>query len=245
MAQVVGPIFLYEDAGPPGNFGPHALLCACVADKTGISPRDSRLSDARPLKGNGNVLKACWDKKFADVTHLVAVLDSDKIRELPMLTKAGVHKGSTDKQIVDVIRARAPIGKRLQICLLEKNAETLVRAVLSCEGRPVTIEKDRNNRDIVLNRAAWSDRRTRDCVLNAVPSFARVGPGRCLAGPGCASSVDDGASTYGGGLVFGPRTPPTLRDSSTSCTFVRCCRGKGRFVLAFQLDSCGHAHGLN
>lgn len=174
MAQVVGPIFLYEDAGPPGNFGPHALLCACVADKTGISPRDSRLSDARPLKGNGNVLKACWDKKFADVTHLVAVLDSDKIRELPMLTKAGVHKGSTDKQIVDVIRARAPIGKRLQICLLEKNAETLVRAVLSCEGRPVTIEKDRNNRDIVLNRAAWSDRRTRDCVLNAVPSFAEL-----------------------------------------------------------------------
>lgn len=119
------------------------------------------------------MVRACWDEKFAELAHLIAVLDADKLCELPMLRAMGAEPASTESQLVALIQMRCPFKERLTVCLIQRNAESLVAAALKCEGRQDIPEKNVNLRDRILNAAAWfPDRRLRDCIRASVPSFA-------------------------------------------------------------------------
>lgn len=178
---------LYEDQrGPTNEFGLHRLVVACVWDRVTIArPELQRfeleklLKDARPLKGSGNLLTAC--RRDAQlISHkgqpLFAVFDNDEVRRLLRLP-ADAEETVVAQKILE--GSTAP--ERVRVHLLRENMESVVTAVRECapsltpEAVANALAKSLSDRDIVLRAVAREERRVvRDCVLQRVPSLARM-----------------------------------------------------------------------
>lgn len=165
----------YEDqaAGKVNEFGPHLLLCACVADRLdGKSFHHVRqLLDGQPKKSDGKLLAACKQHAELDADEVVfALFDADKLHVRLKIPKAPLHEMRTllEKEIRSA---------KVRPFLLEDRLETLVDATAGCldpthEG---PVPKRHYTRDKLLARAAYSpDRGARDCVTQSVPSFAAL-----------------------------------------------------------------------
>lgn len=163
----------YEDqaAGRVNEFGPHLLLCACVADRLGTkSVQDVReLLDGQPKKSDGKLLTACKRHAELDENVLVfALFDADKLHVRLKIPKAPIDglRATLEAEI------RSP---KVRPFLLEDKLETLVDATAGCLGVAYdrSLPKRHYVRDKLLARAAYSaSRSVRDCVTQAVPSFA-------------------------------------------------------------------------
>jgi hypothetical protein len=170
---------LFEDrlaqGQPPRGYGPHAFLCACVADEAATDLRLVRESiDSKPCKGNGNVVKECENAGYsATAFRLVAVLDEDKVRGLFNLP--GNSCKSAIRTAFDAKVAPAGVILADRLVLLESNLESLIDAIRWVEGlQPLAEKPGLNVRDIALNRAARGPRERRDLVRAALPSFDRL-----------------------------------------------------------------------
>lgn len=165
-------VVFYEDqaAGGINQFGPHLLLCACVADRLGTkSIWDVRkLVDGEPKKGADNLLAACKRHAKRNRNELVfAMFDADKVHVCLKAPKAPLEalRTALEEEI------RSP---KVRPFLLADSIETLVEASARCLEPPVEgpIRKRHNERDNLLARAATASRSVRDCISHAVPSFA-------------------------------------------------------------------------
>jgi hypothetical protein len=180
--KTIGWVF-YEDQyadRPPTEFGPHNLVCACVADECGVDVHvhELRKNGLRPNPRKGaNKLLAALESVEALASggaHIFAVFDADRVREALHLA------GNTTRAavIADIVRRVAPSDPaRLHVHLLEENTETLLEALGACDENARRLEealaKNRNARDIALNRAALDQgrRAVRDCIRANVASF--------------------------------------------------------------------------
>ena len=165
---------LYEDRHAKGekNYGPHMLLLACVADRTGGSRyalRDQVASIA--LSGDGNVKRRLRDDgaSLGATGPLVAMFDNDKVR-----SRYPVRTGACKRELLDAVQAEAK-GSPV-IVLLEQNMEDLLaaccaalkRATLSAKPKPM-------QRDSILQAAAADGQgAARAAILAAMPSFKRL-----------------------------------------------------------------------
>lgn len=178
--MTVALTILYEDArGQAKGFGLHTLVKACVHDAiNGDRHRvEGTLSDARPLKGVQNVLRACRediDLIAADGRTVVAVIDNDAIRQHLKLPRT-----ASDAQVEQEIKKGSRAPDRLHIALLKQNTESVLEAAAACDPsiEPDRIEravkhKELLERDAILTELSRERARpTRDCVLDKMPSL--------------------------------------------------------------------------
>lgn len=165
----------YEDqaAGRVNEFGPHLLLCACVADRLdGKSLHDIRqVLDGQPKKSDGKLLAACKQHAALDADEIVfALFDADKLHIRLKVPKAPLDEMRT--RLENEIRSA-----RVRPFLLEDRLETLVDATAGCmdPAHEGSVPKRHYARDKLLARAAYSfDRSVRDCVTRTVPSFTAL-----------------------------------------------------------------------
>lgn len=167
-------VVFYEDqaAGEINQFGPHLLLCACVADRLGtLTIWDvRRLVDGQPKKGADNLLAACRRHAKRSRNELVfAMFDADKAHLCLKTPKAPLD----DLRAALEAEIRSP---KVRPFLLADSVETLVEASARCLEPPIEgpIRKRHNERDNILARAATASRSVRDCVSRTVPSFAAL-----------------------------------------------------------------------
>ncbi|MBM4395725.1 MAG: hypothetical protein FJ087_08545 [Deltaproteobacteria bacterium] len=160
-------VVLYEDRiGPAAKqFGPHDLLCSCIADGVGISVWELIRDIAYvPLKGNGNLRNACVDvERFRTKGEtVVAVFDDDEIRRLLALPADSCKPA-----------VKAAVGSHpgLVVVLVERNIETLVDLAADATGCARPDKKDRTARDSILNRVAFGDERIRTSLLGKSESL--------------------------------------------------------------------------
>lgn len=162
------PIFYEDDWGPVKEFGLHELLVSMIADVKGSDwwtqkPR----YEALPKKGDSRLLAACKeDVPDMPDAQIFALFDADKLHRL--LRERGRHE---PEALLTKLREQCP-DVRLHLYLVIENTETVVDAVADCLGvdRP---RKNKLERDRLLLRAARAPaRELRDCVRDAVPSFA-------------------------------------------------------------------------
>ena len=160
-------LVLWEDKsnGPIKGFGPQAFLIACVASRLAVNRHSLARSEAiaaKPCAGNANVLRELrrgplWDS----VAHVVAVLDTDELHDrLPVASRRTIGDAEYERwsaSVMTAVRSSAPpdCHARLEICLLDRNLETLVGVV----GRGArefgdALNKSRLHRDKLLQRAA-------------------------------------------------------------------------------------------
>lgn len=167
----------YEDqaAGELNEFGPHLLLCACVADrlKTKSIWEVRRIVDGQPKKGADKLLAACkrHAKRNRNRNEIVfALFDADKLH---------VHL-KIPKSPLDELHAKLNgeiQSPKVRPFLLADSIESLVETSACCLDPPVEgpLRKRHNERDNILNRAATAaSRSVRDCVTRTVPSFAAL-----------------------------------------------------------------------
>jgi hypothetical protein len=165
----------YEDqaAGRVNEFGPHLLLCACVADRLGgKSFHDVRqVLDGQPKKSDGKLLAACKKHAELDADELVfALFDADKLHIRLKIPKAPL--GELHALLEAEIRST-----KVRAFLLEDRIETLVDATAGCLEAPYRgpVPKRHYTRDKLLARAAYNTSRAiRDCITDRVPSFAAL-----------------------------------------------------------------------
>lgn len=163
----------YEDqaAGKVNEFGPHLLLCACVADRLeGKSFHDIRqVLDGQPKKSDGKLLVACKRHAEIDADEVVfALFDADKLHVRLKVPKAPLDEMRT------LLEAEI-CSTKVRPFLLVDRLETLVDATARCldPAHEGSVPKRHYTRDKLLARAAYNaDRGVRDCVTRAVPSFA-------------------------------------------------------------------------
>lgn len=175
---------LYEDRrGPEQGFGLHLLVKACVSDALADQPRyviEKALNDCRPLRGDGNLLKACreeLDLIASDGRPVVAVFDNDKIRRLLKLPA----KASNERVIQEILKGGSA-SRQPSIILLEQNMESVLHAARACDPTidPKSIalateEKDRLERDLIFARLTSGQLKAiRDCIRQKMPSFQRL-----------------------------------------------------------------------
>jgi hypothetical protein len=171
----------YEDsaAGPIKEYGPHMLVCACVADHLGKNVFDVLdFVDPVPSNGGSNLRKECKrvppTRIVADGRRAFALYDADKIHEELKRPPA-----TRKRDIADLLRKECAWGERLEVVLLTRNLETVLDAICAlqptiatAETRELAVRKKRlNERDIVLRAAAFSDKALRDALLVQVPSL--------------------------------------------------------------------------
>lgn len=159
---------LWEDraVGPISRFGPHVFLNACVASRVDTDRYKlarSEVIGGRPCAGNGNVLQELQHPPLWDAAiHVIAVIDTDKIHDLfrnipSRSTIADAEYERWSDAVVAEVRKRAPerAGNQLEVCLLDRNLETLL-AVIGREVRELddALGKSRLHRDKILQRAA-------------------------------------------------------------------------------------------
>jgi hypothetical protein len=168
-------VILYEDqGGPRKEFGLHNLVIAMVNDLLGNDfwrLRSEPLKDGRPSKGNTKLLQKLKDRKelermMGGGRHVIAVFDADE----PPFSEQESKELET-------------VNDLLHICLLDRNLETGIQAVASCEPSlsvelvsSATKQKDHAARDRILNRIAYETHRRdiRDCVRSRMPSLSNL-----------------------------------------------------------------------
>lgn len=165
----------YEDkaaAGATKQFGPHILLCACVADLLGVPMSELKhLMQGEPKKGDGSLLAACkvHAQRGAPVP-IFALFDGDQLRKL--------LKSRDDS--VEALRTALEhriASATIHPFVLEGNIDELVKAAAECFDPPVTrtIIKAHIERDRILNRAAYDgNRAVRECIRTRKPGFAAL-----------------------------------------------------------------------
>jgi hypothetical protein len=192
---------LYEDhRGPRQGFGLHALVVACVFDLVDGERHhvESRLGDARPLKGVTNVLRACCediDLLAADGRFVVAVIDDDAIRR-----ELSLPKKADESAVLQTIAKRSRDPQRLRVVLLHRNTESVLEAAAACDKTldPARLERAIQRKDLLerdalfLALARERARPARDCILGRMPSMKKLVETviACLRGekPGTAPS---------------------------------------------------------
>jgi len=166
----------YEDqaAGPIKGFGPHQLLCACVADHFESQTLWDLLHriDGQPKKGDNKLLEACRRHAARDRDEIIfALFDGDQIHRVLKLPK-GSSPATTQTAISEQIDS-----PKVRVFMLEGNTEVLVHAAADCLQPPLQgpIPKRPNERDRILSRAATHDvSSVRDCITARVPSFGKL-----------------------------------------------------------------------
>lgn len=167
------PTVLYEDARAVATkyFGPHELLCACTADRTGdrLFSLRKRLIDV-PSNGVGPLLARVRQvtPRFEQYPQrLLVLVDHDRIREHIRLPPLACRA-----QVVSAVRGARPFS----VVLLEENTEDLLRAAREVlgggplTGKPTPLERDR----ILENAAHATTREQRQAILERCPSFGRL-----------------------------------------------------------------------
>lgn len=174
---------LYEDQrGPTRSFGLHELVVACVFDAINGERHQvqSRLRDARPLKGVQNVLRACCediDLLAADGRFVVAVVDDDVIRPVLRLPRS-----ADERAVIRAVSQRCASPEQLRLVLLDQNTESVLEAAAACDS---TLDKHRLDRAIrhkdLLERDALflqlsreRSRPARECILRTMPTMKRL-----------------------------------------------------------------------
>ena len=160
-------------------YGPHQFVVRCVADDLARPAWELHKSLlAIPRRGNGNLLRDIRNNpsRFAsDGRPAFAVFDGDQLPEL-LSRPRGTCRTALK---ADLLKDCAWAGQ-LHVVILERNLESLLRAVLQCapeaaDERTRALALDRKSlaeRDVILNRVAREARRNvRDCVRQAMPSF--------------------------------------------------------------------------
>ena len=153
-------IVLWEDSRTPGSasstYGPHALLCACIADqlvlgdhwyavRTGLD----KLVKSVPRSGISKLLADVdEDVLYAGGQHVIAVYDEDKAHRYPELALAA--RESLERR------------RRLRILPIGPNVEALVETLRSSGGQV----SDDDHRLIVAKSAGGRALTARDRVLN-------------------------------------------------------------------------------
>ena len=167
---------LYEDqlAVQTKHFGLHELVLRCLGDRfSGLGHDDLRaMFQANPRKGAQNVRKECDDPRKKEKLYraspvLVAVYDRDKIRDVV------ASDTNCKASLRDSLRSTSPWGPSLTVVLLEDNTETVLAAILQAQDRGAKLSgKPRpDERDKILQSAAWGVSAIRAEVLQAVPSL--------------------------------------------------------------------------
>ena len=159
---------LWEDRaiGQVTRFGPHVFLTACVAVRIGLNRYElarSEVIDGRACAGNSNVMRELrraplWNS----AVHVVAVLDTDKIHDRIAGIDARRMVLDADHEpwcqsVITAIRKHAPdyAQVRLEVCLLDRNLETLLALVgPGAHGLEGAVRKSPLDRDKILQRAA-------------------------------------------------------------------------------------------
>ena len=174
-------IVLFEDARSPAvKTALDDLLISCVADTLGIEDRQA----LRPWlqvslrKGNASLLDDC--RHVDDIARrgelVVAVFDDDKVRRL-----LGLPGKTPASRVEAAIKKGCPNPTGLEVVLLEKNMETLLRAARDCQveaadetWNSAIAGKRLNARDQILKKLAFGARTFRDCVRKRVRSFEQL-----------------------------------------------------------------------
>ena len=164
---------LAEDKGMSGE-GLSAFVFACVSHVVGgdrWSPQQE--IDWRFLGSNSAVLRACGEvgRIAPDGRPVVALLDSDRI------LRAFITRPASLDEVPATIRAESDRPAQLEVLLLKRNAESVIKAVAACDADLKgsdhvrrALAKDAVARDLVLRVAARSQS-VRECVLKEVPSL--------------------------------------------------------------------------
>ncbi|MCA9685333.1 MAG: hypothetical protein KC457_24350 [Myxococcales bacterium] len=98
----------------------------------------------------------------------MAIFDADKLHRLLNLS------GDTPREeLLGALRGRCE-DPRLIILLLEENTESLLVAAATCQNKEAPARKSKTSRDALLASAAWAERAVRDCIREALPSFAKI-----------------------------------------------------------------------
>lgn len=168
---------LWEDqrGGITQSFGPHELLCACVADRLVGNDVWSlrKLISSVPKKGIGNVIKALRTdgSRLADCGPLLAAIDRDKVYSaLRQEERPPTNCLSLVRDALCQIASGA-----CQIVLLIQNVETILEECLKILGQPPLSSKpDPNERDTLLREVAYGSPELRQKLCTAMPSFGRL-----------------------------------------------------------------------
>lgn len=128
MAVVV----LYEDSARLGSprFPLHDLVVRCVLDDAGGDSSELRARYvARPLRGSGKLRAACRGDEGRALFDgaafgVVAVYDLDHLHDL-----LGRPDGACKTTAKAALRRECPNGARLFPCFIDRNIESLVRAL--------------------------------------------------------------------------------------------------------------------
>lgn len=156
---------IYEDSTARGglvrDFGPHALVLACLADDLTIDRHSlGRIVLAHPANGNDKALTKLADDRLFPV---VALIDDDKIRR-HLTLPARACKRDVLQGVVD--RYGRSLGAEVNLVLLHENIETVVEAASRALGEPAP-PKSPEGRDTILRRAATADRSMRTAIRAA------------------------------------------------------------------------------
>jgi hypothetical protein len=169
---------LYEDKrGPVKEFGLHAFVLACVADRVGGDRWKLRkLVDGNPRNGVGKLIASCREEA-ADLCpsgeRLFALVDEDRICD-----HVNVAKSDCRRLVAEAIKEGSTAPDKVDVVLLRQNLETVLAAI--GEGgvgdpKEAIQTKDHTLRDQLLHRAAAAqDRGSRDCILEKVQSLERL-----------------------------------------------------------------------
>jgi hypothetical protein len=173
MSGRVVATLLYEDQrGPTSQFGLHRLVTALVHDRVnGQRHLLEQALDGRPMKGDHKVIDSARydiDKICSDGRWCIAVLDDDRVRRTLNLPST-----ATAAEVVDEIRRPCVVPDRLRVVLLDRNVESVLRAIQRCDPEldAVVLEraverKEVNARDLIFRMAAGAGKRSvRDCLM--------------------------------------------------------------------------------
>lgn len=177
---------LYEDqrqagVAPTEGFGLHELVVSCVADLLGHDRyflKNTFFKKPVPMKGNDKLLGACRDVgSYIRSRYVVAVFDSDKIREAPRIK---LPWDASDSAVLAKIQEGC--NSSLRVVLLRENIESILEAVGQCDhiARDYLDDaikgKKHYERDLILNGIArnWEKRAQRDCIQEKNPSFKEL-----------------------------------------------------------------------
>lgn len=188
---------LYEDKASPDasrkHFALHDLVLACVADQIPPdSPTTTTLYQLHdlikgvPRNGRDKVLEDCrddrWQKFSPRGQPVFAVIDHDKAHDSRGDRGLNVEKDACHTELRRAFRAKIQTSELVRLVVLRRNLESLFlvtreRELLGPEfasSLKKIIEKTGTSlieRDEVLRKLAFGERRRRDVLRTEVPSL--------------------------------------------------------------------------
>lgn len=108
-----------------------------------------------------------------DGRWVVAVVDGDRVRD-----HLNLMRTATEDEIAERLRSESNAPDHLSVVVLDPNLERVVESAGRCDGsldkdlvERVLRKESLNERDILLNRVAWTSSAVRDCILEKVPGL--------------------------------------------------------------------------